>query len=180
MADIADAASAVDYLADKGWIDRSRVGITGLSAGGYVTMQALASYPQVFGAGVAESGISDLRAMFAETHKFESRYLQPLCFPPDSSLDDRERIIRERSPIHNAERITSPLLILAGRDDKIVPPSQATGLKSRIDQVSKGQVECEVVVYEGEGHVFTRGENVRDSVLRMERWWRRFLLGFRD
>lgn len=180
VADIADAASAVDHLASRGLIDRNRVGITGLSAGGYATMQALAVYPDIFAAGVAESGISDLQAMFEETHKFESRYLQPLCFPARQHDDDitteeeKQRIIRERSPIHQAHRIKSPLLILAGREDKIVPPSQATGLAGRIRD--QGGV-VEVVVYEGEGHIFTRGENVRDSVVRAQGWWERFLLG---
>jgi dipeptidyl aminopeptidase/acylaminoacyl peptidase len=175
IADIADAASAVDHLAAAGLIDKSRVGITGLSAGGYATMQALVVYPDVFAAGVAESGISDLKAMFDETHKFESRYLQPLCFPADTHSSDEEKrqIIVKRSPIHNASRIKSPLLILGGRDDKIVPPSQATRLAAEIE-MQGGEVE--VVVYEGEGHISTRGENVRDSVERAEGWWRRFLL----
>ncbi len=176
VADIADAASAVDYLAEQGLIDRKRVGITGLSAGGYATMQALAVYPDIFAAGVAESGISDMQAMFDETHKFESQYLQPLCFPANTNTSDEERsrIIRERSPIHQAQRIKSPLLILGGKEDKIVPPTQATRLARAIEK-NGGTVE--VVVYEGEGHIFTRGENVRDSVVRMEGWWGRFLLG---
>lgn len=179
VADIADAASCVDYLASQNLIDRNRVGITGLSAGGYATMQALVVYsPGVFRAGVAESGISDLRAMFEETHKFESAYLQPLCFGnSDMEEVDKERIIRERSPIHQAHRIKSPLLILGGREDRIVPPSQATRLAQKIKE-DGGEVE--VVIYEGEGHIFTRGENVRDSVLRSERWWRRFLLGLEE
>lgn len=187
VADIADAASAVDYLAARGLIDARRVGITGLSAGGYATMQALAVYPDVFVAGIAESGISDLQAMFDETHKFESQYLQPLCFPAEHTStqdngeggdddEDKKRtiIIKERSPIHQAHRITSPLLILGGSEDKIVPPSQATRLAERI-RAHGGVVD--VVVYEGEGHIFNHGENVRDGVLRAERWWERFLLG---
>lgn len=46
-------------------------------------MQALCKYPDVWTAGIAESGISDMQAMFNETHKFESQYLQPLCFEAD-------------------------------------------------------------------------------------------------
>lgn len=182
VADIADAASAVDYLASQGLIDRKAVGITGLSAGGYATMQALAVYPDIFAAGVAESGISDLQAMVDETHKFESQYLQPLCFPANTTTttasdEDRKRTLRERSPIHQAHRITSPLLILGGSEDKIVPPTQATGLAERIRKEHAGKVEVQVVIYDGEGHIFTGGENVRDCVQRMEGWWARFLLG---
>ena len=173
IADIADATSAVDYLSEKGLIDKTRVGITGLSAGGYATMQALSVYPDVFAAGIAESGISDMQALFEETHKFESQYLQPLCFPTDTSKAEKQRIMNDRSPIRQAEKIKSPLLILGGREDKIVPPRQATGLADTI-RGNGGVVE--VVIYEGEGHIFTRGENVRDSVVRSEGWWRKFLL----
>lgn len=68
LSDVADTASAVEYLAQQGLIDRSRVGITGHSAGGYATLQALAKYPAVWACGVAESGISDMMLLIEETH----------------------------------------------------------------------------------------------------------------
>jgi poly(3-hydroxybutyrate) depolymerase len=83
---VADAVSCVEDLAKEGLIDLNRVGIAGHSAGGYATMQALCEYPDVWTAGIAESGLSDMQAMFEETHKFESHYLQPLCFEADTLL----------------------------------------------------------------------------------------------
>jgi dipeptidyl aminopeptidase/acylaminoacyl peptidase len=73
VADIADAVSCVEYLVKEGKVDGARVGITGHSAGGYTTMLAMGVYPDVWKCGVAESGISDIRVMVEETHKFEVR-----------------------------------------------------------------------------------------------------------
>jgi dipeptidyl aminopeptidase/acylaminoacyl peptidase len=71
VADIADAVSCVEYLVKEGKVDGKRVGITGHSAGGYATMLAMGVYPDIWCCGIAESGISDVRAMVKETHKFE-------------------------------------------------------------------------------------------------------------
>ena len=66
-------------------VSPNRVEISGHSAGGHATMQALCEYPDVWTVGIAESSISDMQAMSNETHKFESQYLQQLCFEADSS-----------------------------------------------------------------------------------------------
>ena len=71
LADTADTVSCVEYLVKEGKVDGKRVGITGHSAGGYLTLQAMCMYPDVWRCGVAESGISDMQAMVEETHKFE-------------------------------------------------------------------------------------------------------------
>ena len=68
VSDIADCVSCVQYLVQKGLIDKRRVALTGHSAGGFATMQGMAVYPDVWACGVAESGISDMSALLAETH----------------------------------------------------------------------------------------------------------------
>ena len=70
--DIADALAGVRFLAQQGLIDAKRVGITGHSAGGYSTLQALAKFPDVWACGVAESGISDMKLLIEETHSRSS------------------------------------------------------------------------------------------------------------
>ena len=86
-------------------------------------MQALCKYPDIWTVGIAESRISGMQAMFNETHKFESQYLQPLCFEADTSPEDVKQIIEERSPIHCTQNIKAPILILSGEVDEIVPPT---------------------------------------------------------
>ena len=175
ISDIADAVSCVEYLAKEGFVDPKRIGITGHSAGGYATMQAMAVYHDIWRAGIAESGISNMQAMIEETHKFESQYLFPLCFETGTSPEDQQRIIGERSPINSAQQIKAPMLIFSGADDNVVPPNQAYMLAEKIKEGGKADVE--VKVYTGEGHIFSQGSTLKDMEVRREQWFRRYLVG---
>ncbi|KAL9110980.1 MAG: hypothetical protein Q9227_004595 [Pyrenula ochraceoflavens] len=173
VSDIGDAASAIDFLSSRGLVDRSRVGVTGHSAGGYCTLQALTNYPSLYRAGVAESSISELDVLFKEIHKFESRYLHRLCFAPGASAEERARVTRERSALYKADRVKAPLLMTHGREDKIVPRNQP---EMMAEGIRKGGGVVKVLVYPDEGHVLRDGKHVRDSVVETERWWREYLL----
>ena len=136
-------------------------------------MQALCKYPDVWTTGIAETGISDMQAMFHETHKCESQCLQPLCFEADISPDEAKRIIEERSPIHWTQNIKAPIPILSREVDKIVPPNQAHLMAEKIQ---KGGGIIEVHVYEGEGHLFQKGSSLKDMEVRREAWFRKYLV----
>lgn len=173
VSDIADAASCVDYLADQGLVDRTRVGVTGHSAGGYCTLQALVTYPDLYRAGVGESSISEMQVLFEEIHKMESRYLHGLTFSPDASPEDRKRITRERSAIYSVDKIKAPLLMTHGLDDKVVPPNQPKMMAEKIQQNGGAVKTC---FYEKEGHSLLDGKNVKDSIVETEKWWKQYLL----
>ena len=185
IADIADAASCVDYLASAGLIDRTRVGIEGGSAGGYACLQALCWYPDVFAGGVCQYGVSDLKALIQDTHKFESRYVDRLVFgsspaPPSSPLhlshSEKEFILKARSPLFHAYKIKAAVLLLQGLDDEIVPPAQAQGMVDVIRARYPGRDRAKIVTFEGEGHGFVKAETVERAVLEQEMWWRRTLM----
>lgn len=173
VSDIADAASCVDYLVQKGLVDPKRVGITGHSAGGYCTLQALVTYPDLYRAGVGESSISEMQVLFQEIHKMESQYLHGLTFTPDASLEDRKRITRERSAIYSAEKIKAPLLMTHGLDDKVVPPNQP---QMMAEKVSRNGGVVKTCMYPGEGHNLHDGKHVKDSIIQTEQWWRKYLV----
>ncbi|EPE36701.1 alpha/beta-Hydrolase [Glarea lozoyensis ATCC 20868] len=171
--DVEDTLSCIDYLANEGLIDRTRVGIRGGSAGGYSVLQALVSHPKVFAAGCSLYGVGNLKDLGAKTHKFESHYLWDLIFPPDASDEDKERIMRERSPCFHAQRIESPLVLLQGREDRVVPMGQAVEMESVMRGLGK---DVRLVVFEGEGHGWKRGENIRRSIEEEEGLWGRTLV----
>lgn len=179
--DIEDAVSCVDHLVSRSLIDSTRVGITGHSAGGYATMQALGIFPQIYTCGIAESGISDLIPLFRETHKFESRYLQPLIFGdgydlpnnPDDWTDHQKSVVADRSPITHVDKIKSPMLILGGKEDPICPPNQNTTMQEKL---RKNGVENDMALYDGEAHVILKGSTLKDMAVRREKWFRRFLV----
>ena len=152
VVDVADATNAALYLADQGKVDRAKLLIRGGSAGGYTTLAALA-FGNVFCAGASLYGISDLELMAADTHKFESRYLDRLVGPYPAAAAR----YRDRSPIHHLDRFTEPVILLQGLEDKIVPPNQAELILASLK--SRG-VPVAYVPFEGEQHGFRRAENI--------------------
>ncbi|MGI6785497.1 MAG: alpha/beta hydrolase family protein [Gleimia sp.] len=154
--DVNDAADGVRFLVKEGKIDSNRVAIRGGSAGGFTTLSALAT-SDVFTAGTSLYGIAVLKKLAAETHKFESRYLGRML----GAKGPDDPVWEERSPITKVENIKAPLLILQGSEDKVVPQSQAELIKDALEKEGK---TVELKVYEGEGHGFVKGENIRDSI----------------
>lgn len=155
--DVADCLAAVEHLVATGVADPRRVGISGGSAGGYTVLQSLVS-SSVFTAGISRYGIGDLEALAADTHKFESRYLDGLVGP----YPEQRRLYRERSPIHHVENLATPMLILQGRDDLVVPVTQAEAMASAVRD--KG-LPVALLVFDGEGHGFRMVDNRRSSLL---------------
>lgn len=174
VVDTDDAADAAEYLARTGRVDGRRVGIVGGSAGGYNVLQSLVHYPDTFAAGVCYCGVSDIRALDVETHKMESRYMDVLLGFDDQTPEEvRQAVFKERSPLFRAEEISAPLLLIHGDEDTVVPIQQSWDVKERIDRRG-GDVD--MIVLEGEGHMFKRAESSQTIVLQGEKWWQKTLL----
>lgn len=165
VSDIADCVICVDYLANEGLIDKSRVALTGHSAGGFATMQGMAAFPEVWACGLAESGISDMSALLVEAHKFESKYLQPLCRPADATKKQIEQTTKDRSPVTRVSKIKAPILIMGGDADPICPPNQNTLLAQK---VKKSGTTVELKLYEEEGHISVKDSTLNDMEVKRE------------
>ncbi len=146
VADVDDCVDAVEHLVLGDMVDPRRVVITGGSAGGYTTLQALAT-TRIFAAGVSRYGVGDLELLATDTHKFESRYLDSLVGPYPA---DREVYVA-RSPIHHVGALQTPMLLLQGLDDRVVPPNQAEQMASAVR--ARG-LPVALVTFPGEGHGF--------------------------
>ncbi len=152
VVDVRDCGDAALTLVERGLADPARLSIRGGSAGGYTTLAALTS-TEVFSAGISLYGIGDLETMATDTHKFESRYLDGLVAP----YPEGRQTYLDRSPIHHLDRLSCPMLILQGGQDKVVPPSQAEQMVAAVR--AKG-LPVAYVLFEDEGHGFRRAENV--------------------
>ncbi|GAA1165291.1 S9 family peptidase [Ornithinimicrobium humiphilum] len=149
--DVQDAASGARHLAETGVVDGARLLVTGGSAGGFTTLAA-ATFTDTFAAGASHFGISDLATLATDTHKLESRYLDGLVGPWPQAREEFAR----RSPIHHVDQLATPLILLQGLDDKVVPPSQAEALAEVLRR--KG-LPVALVLFEGEGHGFRALDN---------------------
>lgn len=150
--DVDDCVACVHHLVAQGRVDPARVAIKGGSAGGYTTLAALA-FSNVFQAGASHYGIGDLKALAADTHKFESRYLDTLIGSPEA--------FDERSPINHVDKLNCPVIFFQGTEDKVVPPNQAESMRDAL--AAKG-IPVAYVLFDGEGHGFRRAENVRRAI----------------
>ena len=156
IADVEDCMSGARFLATQERADKRRFIITGGSAGGYTTLAAL-SFHDLFKAGASYYGVSDLEGLIRDTHKFEARYLDRLVGPyPENKL-----LYRERSPIHHADQLSCPVILFQGREDKVVPPNQAEGI---VDALKQRGVPVTYVLFDGEGHGFRQGDNIRRAL----------------
>ena len=156
VVDVEDCVAGARHLASTGRVDGARMAIRGGSAGGFTTLSALA-FHRVFKAGASYYGVSDLAALDADTHKFESRYTEWLVAPPA----ERERVYAERSPALHASRIDCPVIFFQGLDDKVVPPEQSRKMVAALEARA---IPVEYLEFEGEGHGFRRKENIERAL----------------
>lgn len=173
LKDCEDTVSCIDYLAEQGWINKDKVGITGGSSGGYTVLQGMVTFPLLFAAGCSLYGIGNLKTLAADTHKFESHYLFDLLFPPTVTEEEKEKIYYERSPCFHADKIQRPLVLLQGSVDKVVPLEQSVEMERLLKAQGK---DVKLVVFEGEGHGFTMKENIMQAIMEEEALWKRTLL----
>lgn len=158
IVDVEDVANAARHLAEvERAVDGKKLVVTGGSAGGFTVLAALAFKPDVFACGASHYGVADLALLAADTHKFESKYLDGLLAPcPDPK--NPPRVYIDRSPIHHLDSIKAPLVLFQGQEDEVVPPEQATLMFSRLK--ARG-VPAALRLFEGEQHGFRSRDAIR-------------------
>jgi dipeptidyl aminopeptidase/acylaminoacyl peptidase len=143
-------------LAERGDVDPARLAIRGGSAGGYTTLCAL-TFRDVFAAGASYYGVADAAALAADTHKFESRYLDRLIGP----WPQAEALYRERSPIHFTDRLSCPVILLQGLEDEVVPPAQAEMMAAALDAKA---IPHAYLPFPGEQHGLRQAAHIRRAL----------------
>lgn len=156
VVDVDDCVNGAKHLIEQGEVDPARCVITGGSAGGYTTLNAL-TFRDTFRAGASHFGVSDLTVFVGDTHKFESRYLERLIGP----YPERKDLYYERSSINFTERLSCPVIFFQGLEDKIVPPNQA---ELMVEALRKKRLPVAYVAFEGEQHGFRKAENIKRAL----------------
>ncbi len=157
--DLQDLVAVVKAMAAAGEIDGGRVGVTGGSYGGYMTLRAITAEPAFFRAAVESFGMPDLVVDYELTvDRFGSWYETEMGTPSTHAA-----LFRERSPIHALDRVTSPLLVLQGANDTNVPQKESDLV---VEALRKRGQTVDYTVYPNEGHGFTRRENRLDAMTR--------------
>ena len=152
VVDVEDVIAAAEHLVKTGLADPKRIAIHGGSAGGFTVLAALAG-SEVFSAGGDFYGVSDLEALARDTHKFESRYLDTLIGPYPAA----KALYEARSPINHLDRFRTPLIILQGAEDPVVPPNQARMI---LQALRERRTPVAYLEFAGEAHGFRKSETI--------------------
>ena len=152
IVDVEDCVAAVQALVRDGLADGERLGIRGGSAGGWTTLAALTT-TDAFAAGVSYYGVAELIAFAADTHDFESRYIDGLV----GTLPEDRDVYLERAPLSHVDQLSCPVLLLQGLEDKVVPPAQAELFAAALEK--KG-IPHAYLPFAGEQHGFRKQETV--------------------
>lgn len=155
--DADDVAAAARWLAAEDGVDTDRIAVYGHSHGAYLVYMMMVRYPELWAAGVAWNGFTDLLRLEEEHAIAHIEWLL-------GERADNEALWRERSPITHIESLQAPLLMLHGEADWI-PVTQARRFRDRL--IEQGWQEGDDFRYEelsGQGHRST------DPVETIHRW----------
>jgi dipeptidyl aminopeptidase/acylaminoacyl peptidase len=165
---VRDLAELHEWLGTVDGVDASRVGLTGGSYGGYMTLAGLAFHPDRFAAGVDVVGMSSL-VTFLENTSIWRRAFREREY---GSLEHDRELLESVSPISRIDEIRVPLLIIHGANDPRVPLSEAEQLHSGL---AERGIETELIVYEDEGHGLQKLQNRLDAYPRVAEFLERVL-----
>lgn len=168
FAGITDVADCVQFLIGAGIADPARVGCAGRSYGGYLTLASLTFHPELFAAGIAICGMSDLESFYANTEPWIAAAAYPKYGHP---VHDRE-LLAELSPIHRISALNAPLLVVHGAHDTNVPVSESEQIVAAV-RAQGGTAEF--LLFEDEGHEIVKQENRAALAEAMVDWFTRTL-----
>jgi dipeptidyl aminopeptidase/acylaminoacyl peptidase len=168
--DAKDAWMAANYLKTLGYVDMDRIGVWGLSYGGFFTLIAVTDQPTLFRAAVDVAGVVDY-AMY-----YEDPYHGGWTTMRIGTPEQNPAIYKQASPISHVDRLERPLLVLHGTADVNVPYLHSVRLVDELLKKGKGHL-TEFMVYPGEFHYFTREHVLRDAWQRVDRFFARHLKG---
>jgi dipeptidyl aminopeptidase/acylaminoacyl peptidase len=150
-----DIVEAKKYLASLGYVDEKKIGIIGGSYGGYMVLAALAFKPEEFAVGVDIFGVSNWVRTLESIPPYWESFRKSLYKELGDPSKDRENL-RAISPLFHADKIVKPLIVLQGANDPRVIKPESDEI---VDSIKKRNGIVEYVLFDNEGHGFTKKAN---------------------
>ena len=169
-----DLNDAVDWAIKEGIADPKRIAIYGGSYGGYATLCGIVFSPDRFVAAVEAVGVSDVAHLLSSFPPYwkpvKKRWIRRIGVDVENDEAGNKRI----SPLHNAEKIRTPLFIAHGSNDPRVKQEASDRI---VAAMRAKNLPVTYIVYPDEGHGFERGPNRVDYAGRVEEFFARYLKG---
>jgi dipeptidyl aminopeptidase/acylaminoacyl peptidase len=159
--DAKDAWMAASYLKALPYVDGDRLGVWGLSYGGFFTLIAATDQPTLYRAAVDVAGVADY-AMY-----YEDPYHGGWTASRIGTPEQNPNVYAQASPLSHVDRLARPLLVLHGTSDVNVPYLHSVRLIDELLKKGKGDL-VSFMTYPGEFHYFTREHVLRDAWHRVE------------
>lgn len=158
-----DCVEAKTFLAATGVIDPERIGIVGGSYGGYMVLSALAFRPEAFKVGIDIFGVANWIRTLESIPPYWESFRQALYQEIGDPVKDRERLMAT-SPLFHAGEIRKPLMVIQGANDPRVIKPESDDI---VAAVKKNGVPVDYIVFDDEGHGFTKSKNMKVAYRRM-------------
>ena len=152
MDSVKDVRAGLDWLGERDDVDEDRAVAYGGSYGGFMVLAALAEYPERWAGGVDVVGIANFVTFLENTGEWR-RELREAEY---GSLEEDREFLESISPLNNADEIRAPLLVMHGANDPRVPVEEAEQIA---ESVEKNGVPVEKLIFDDEGHGFSKLEN---------------------
>ena len=158
-----DCVEAKTFLASLGHIDPERIGIMGGSYGGYMTLAAMAFRPEAFKVGVDIFGVSNWLRTLQSIPPYWESFRLALYAEVGDPVKDKDFLIAT-SPLFHAKEIRRPLMVIQGANDPRVIKPESDEI---VEAVKKNGVPVEYLVFDDEGHGFSKKKNQLEANRRI-------------
>jgi dipeptidyl aminopeptidase/acylaminoacyl peptidase len=154
-----DCAAGVKYLIENHLAEQDKIGVTGRSHGGYLTMTCMTAYPELWAAGSAVVPFLN----WIKSHHNSREDLQHWNIENMGDPDDNKELWLARSPYFFLDQLRAPVQLICGGNDPRCPASDSLEAEKKMIELGK---EVELLLYPDEGHAFLNVENVIDAEVK--------------
>ena len=168
--DLEDMRHAAEWLRSQDWVDESRMAVYGGSYGGFATLSCVTRLPEYWAAAVDIFGPSNLVTFAKAVPPTWKRFMARWVGDPEEDAD----FLLERSPITYVENVRAPMLVIQGATDPRVVKGESDQMVERLRELGR---EVEYIVFDDEGHGFTRRRNEIAAFRAAAGWLERHLIG---
>ncbi len=168
--DMQDWEHAVKWLREQDWVEPEKIGVYGGSYGGFAVLTCVTRLPQYWATAVDIFGPSNLVTFAKAVPPTWKRFIARFVGDPETEAD----FLMERSPITYVENVQTPLLVIQGATDPRVVKGESDQLVEKLESLGR---EVEYVVFDDEGHGFTKRSNELKAYSLAAGWLEKHLLG---
>lgn len=169
--DLRDVVAVTHWLGSQPQVDPKRIGVWGISYGGFMTTLCMVKEPQLYAAGVNLVGVFNWVDYY---HYLSDRAPGTWSRSRFELPDEHPELYRQRNPLEYIDRLGRPYLALYGNDDANVPIDHCWQLVRALTEHGK---DFDLVVYPDEPHLFTRVATWRDTLRRTLRHFEQHVQG---